>query len=184
MTESIDAINNNVIVFDVINQRNRAITGLALALWSDRKLQTLGTRGNSLVQEPVSKIPDISRRTSLYEVLEIMHSGESQEDTNMFLLNSFSLNMLTRPAKPLIEDISLEEAKKLLQDGFTSAVGHTDTANILADLIQIPVEPARITVSLEKGEVALIGQYIGPRLPEGTTTLPAGSTIQWIKVTV
>jgi topoisomerase IA-like protein len=54
------------------------------------------------------------------------------------------------PAQPLIEEISLDEAKKLLQDGFTSAVGHADTANILADLIQIPVESARITVSLAR----------------------------------
>ena len=103
----------------------------------------------------------------------------------MFLLNSFSLNMLAElPARPLIEEISLDEAKKLLQDGFKSAVGHSDTANILAGLIELPVESARITVSLEKGEVALIGQYIGPRLPEGATILPAGSTIKWIKVTV
>lgn len=103
----------------------------------------------------------------------------------MILLNSFSLNMIAAlPAQILFEEISLDEAKKLLQDGFTSAVGHADTATILADLLQLPVESARVTVSLAKGEVALIGQYTGPRLPEGTTTLPAGSTIKWIKVTV
>lgn len=28
-------------------------------------------------------------------------------------------------------------------------------------------------------DAALIGQYIGPRLPEGATELPAGATIEW-----
>jgi hypothetical protein len=103
----------------------------------------------------------------------------------MILLNSFSLNMLSEfPAQPLFEEVSLDEARQELADGFESAVGHVDTAAVLSNQLGIEVEARRTTVSLKKGDVALIGQYRGPRLPEGTTTLPEGSSISWILVVV
>lgn len=88
------------------------------------------------------------------------------------------------PAQPLFEEISLDETKELLASGFESAVGHADTANVFAGVLELDVPTNRVTVSLEKGEVVVVGQYRGPRLPEGATTLPEGSTIQWIKVTL
>jgi hypothetical protein len=42
----------------------------------------------------------------------------------------------------------------------------------------------RANVSLAAGDRVLVGQYSGPRLPEGTTTLPEGATIKWLVVTV
>ena len=103
----------------------------------------------------------------------------------MKLLNAFSLNMLAVfPAQPLFEEISLYEAKETLQSGFDSAVGHADTANVFSDLLGIPVPSARATISLQKGDIALVGQYRGPRLPEGATTLPEGASVVWYRVTV
>ena len=39
-------------------------------------------------------------------------------------------------------------------------------------------------VALKEGDVALVGQYSGPRLPEGATTLLEGATIKWMVVVV
>ena len=103
----------------------------------------------------------------------------------MLLLNAFSLNMLAEfPAQPLFEEISLDEAQKSLADGFASVVGHADTAAVFSDQLGIEVPTNRTTVSLKKGDVATIGQYRGPRLPEGATILPEGASIVWLRVTV
>ena len=103
----------------------------------------------------------------------------------MKLLNAFSLNMLAEfPAQPLFEEISLGEARKALADGFESAVGHVETATVFSEQLGIAVPVNRTTVSLSAGDVAIIGQYRGPRLPEGATTLPDGATIKWYRVTV
>lgn len=42
-----------------------------------------------------------------------------------------------------------------------------------------PVVANRVNVKLEPGVLILVGQYIGPRLPEGATTLPEGASIEW-----
>jgi hypothetical protein len=103
----------------------------------------------------------------------------------MKLLNSFSLNMLAElPARPAFEELSLAEAREALDRGFESAVGHADTAAVFSDVLGIEVLTVRNTVTLKKGDAAIVGQYRGPRLPEGTKQLPSGATIQWVKVTV
>jgi len=103
----------------------------------------------------------------------------------MLLMNAFSLNMLTaHPAVIETRPVSLEEARRLVADGFESAVGHADTAAIFSGLLGVPVPMERRTVQLAPGETALVGQYSGPRLPEGATTLPPGATITWLLVTV
>ena len=103
----------------------------------------------------------------------------------MLLLNAFSLNMIAAfPASFEAKEVTLEEARALLAAGFESAVGHADTANVFARVLGLPVGANRSTVSLKTGSTALVGQYRGPRLPEGATELPAGATIQWIVVTL
>ena len=102
----------------------------------------------------------------------------------MYLLNAFSANMLAAfPASVLFTEISVEEARALAPS-LTSAVGHADTAAVFAAVLESPVAQNRASVSLRVGDVAVLGQYRGPRLPEGATTLPAGATIQWLRVTV
>jgi hypothetical protein len=68
--------------------------------------------------------------------------------------------------------------------GVDSAVGHADTAAVFSSLLGVPVPMERRTVTLQPGETALVGQYSGPRLPEGATTLPEEATITWLLVTV
>lgn len=102
----------------------------------------------------------------------------------MFILNAFSLNMIGAfPVSVDVSEIPLDEAKALAADA-TSAVGHADTAAVFAAVLGVPVLFQRVNVTLQKGEVALLGQYRGPRLPEGAIALPAGATIQWLRVTV
>ena len=54
-----------------------------------------------------------------------------------------------------------------------------DTAAIFSQQLGVEIPAARVTVSLTHGEIILVGQYSGPRLPEGATTLPEGATIKW-----
>lgn len=102
----------------------------------------------------------------------------------MFLLNAFSLNMISIfPIAIKVEEISLEEAKSLAVDT-TSAVGHVDTANVFGNVLGINVPTNRATVVLNSGDKALVGQYIGPRLQEGAMILPEGATIKWLLITL
>ena len=102
----------------------------------------------------------------------------------MLLLNSVSLNMVADLTEGSLrfEEISPEEARRLLGPDFTSAVGHADTAAVYAAELGVPVETNRITVALNKGDVVVVGQYRGPRLAEGATTLPDGAKIVWLRV--
>jgi hypothetical protein len=101
----------------------------------------------------------------------------------MLLLNSFSLNMVaTLPTAPRFSEISVEQARKLLSSTLESGVGHADTAALFAEVLGMEVPRNRTTVALKPGDEAIIGQYRGPRLPEGAYTLPDGATIQWIKL--
>jgi len=101
----------------------------------------------------------------------------------MKILNAFSLSMITAPANIAVESVTLEQAKRLGL-GAESAVGHADTAAIFSDQLGYTVPCNRATVTLARGEQALIGQYVGPRLPEGTTKLPEGAELRWLLVTV
>lgn len=101
----------------------------------------------------------------------------------MFLLNAFSLNMLSGNADISVRQVSLDVARNLAQVA-TSAVGHADTAAVFADVLGVPVPCNRVNVTLGDGEAALVGQYSGPRLPEGATSLPEGATIKWMIVGV
>ena len=98
----------------------------------------------------------------------------------MYILNAFSLNMISAfPVDVHFEEVSLEEARVIAVD-CESAVGHLETAAVFADALGCPILANRVSVTLFKGDSVLIGQYKGPRLPEGTTSLPGGSTIKWI----
>lgn len=108
----------------------------------------------------------------------------------MYLLNAFSLSMLADlapglPSSVSVTQLSVGYASHLLeQHGFQSAVGHADTAAIFASLLDVPVPCNRTTVQLASGDQAIVGQYVGPRLPEGATTLPEGASIKWMLVEV
>jgi hypothetical protein len=100
------------------------------------------------------------------------------------VLNAFSLSMVAHPAVIETQPVSLEEARRLVARGFESFVGHINTAAVFSGLLGVRVQMKRRNIRFRPGETALVGQYFGPRLPEGATTLPAGATIKWIMVTV
>ena len=101
----------------------------------------------------------------------------------MFLLNAFSLNMIVGNADIVVREVSLKTAASLAAD-CESAVGHADTAAVFSSVLGVEIPCNRVSVTLKEGDVALVGQYSGPRLPEGATTLPEGATIKWVVVGV
>lgn len=110
------------------------------------------------------------------------------------LLNSFSLNMLEdMNATISCTEISVQEARIALlllaeeageADLIRSAVGHADTAADFSQVLGLPVPCNRATVTLKVGDKAIVGQYKGPRLPEGATELPEGAEIRWVVVEI
>jgi hypothetical protein len=65
-----------------------------------------------------------------------------------------------------------------------SVIGHADTAAIVSAELGVNLSMNRQSVKLHLGEVMIVAQYSGPRLPEGTTTLPEGARIDYFIVTV
>ena len=104
-----------------------------------------------------------------------------------FITSSFSLNMLAvMTANIRAIEISEAAAASLMAEsgGIPSAVGHSDTAAVMSAALGAPVPMARVTVTLNAGDRILVGQYSGPRLLEGATTLPEGATLRWVIVTI
>lgn len=104
----------------------------------------------------------------------------------MLLLNAFSFNMVSVDVGNIrFDELSVGQAITLCHElSITSGVGHADTAAVFGQQLGIDVPMARISVSLEYGDCALVGQYSGPRLPEGATALPDGAAIRWLFVRV
>ena len=101
----------------------------------------------------------------------------------MYILNAFSLNMIVGNADIVVREITKDVAASLAAN-CTSAVGHADTAAVFSHVLGVEIPCNRVTVALKDGDVALVGQYSGPRLPEGATALPEGATIKWLVVAV
>ena len=101
----------------------------------------------------------------------------------MFVLNAFSLNMLVGNADVVVREVTQKVAARLAPV-CVSAVGHSDTAAVFSSVLGVEIPCNRATVALKEGDVALVGQYSGPRLAEGATTLPEGATIKWFIVGV
>ena len=95
----------------------------------------------------------------------------------MLLLNAFSLNMFNPSACfPIFREVSIDYVKNT---SLESAIGHADTATILTNILERDIPVNRVSVTLNSGDKAIVAQYIGPRLPEGATTLPSGATIKF-----
>ena len=105
------------------------------------------------------------------------------------ITNAFSLNMLNATeAQCTMTQITLEHTQKLISAfKYVSAVGHADTATIFSNQLGTVIPCNRMNVELTLTKFTdkhslLVGQYTGPRLPEGATTLPEGAHIQWWNV--
>jgi hypothetical protein len=103
------------------------------------------------------------------------------------LINGFSANMIAPRLYVHMDWIpmSLAAAKRLMAGGeYRSVVGHTDTAAIFSDLLDMPVPCNRETVLIEGHAKFILGSYRGPRLEEGAHKLPDGASIEWYHVIV
>jgi hypothetical protein len=106
----------------------------------------------------------------------------------IYIGNSFSLSMLDRETQSLGHSRWLRMPRPTVLDKVVtelkygevvSCVGHADTAAILSKLLGVDLPVNRVSVKLEKGDLLIVGQYVGQRLPEGTTELPEGAAIEW-----
>ena len=96
----------------------------------------------------------------------------------MIVTNAFSINMLSNSASFKFSQVSLEDARELVaRNRWVSAVGHADTAALFSTLLGQHVRCLRGNVTDPKQ--MLVGQYSGPRLPEGASQLPEGASITW-----
>ena len=104
----------------------------------------------------------------------------------MFILNAFSLNMVPfQVCNIAMMELSVEGVQEIIEDeGLESGIGHPDTAKIIGNMIGIELPVNRANITLKQGDKVLIGQYMGPRLPEGATVLPEGARIKFIKISV
>ena len=101
----------------------------------------------------------------------------------LYITNAFSIQMLPHLATTLsFKPATLEQAMKIMKTNvFISAVGHVDTANVVSNLLNMEIPMNRISVNLKDDDVLLVAQLSGGRLPEGTTTIPDGMSIQfWV----
>lgn len=90
-----------------------------------------------------------------------------------YIGNAFSLQMLDAfPCSVRITEVSRQD----IPDNAISVVGHQDTANVLG------VAFNRVSVTLHKGDVLFVAQVVGGRLPEGTTVLPDGFSLKFLRV--
>ena len=108
----------------------------------------------------------------------------------LYVTNAFSINMLPAGCStvavfsPIRKTTAAELIERAKAAGdFMSAVGHKDTSAVFTTELGTEIKENRINVTLGPADVLIVGQYTGPRLPEGATTLPEGATITWWLVT-
>lgn len=90
-----------------------------------------------------------------------------------YIINGFSAQMLRNPnALVRFTEISEEDFNKLSFDAH-SVVGHKDIAN------RVKVPYNRESIKLNPGDICLLVQIQGGRLPEGTTEIPKDVEIKF-----
>jgi len=84
----------------------------------------------------------------------------------VYIANAFSLSMLTPPATVKVAEVGAEDVKNIIKDGFTSAVGHEATSQIISVQLGVQVPVNRISIKLVAGDTLIVYQLL-TRLPEG-----------------
>ena len=102
-----------------------------------------------------------------------------------YISNAFSIQMLAEtPATVEFMKIDIDAVTRILNASFVSAIGHTDTAAVVSDMLGIEVPANRMNITLLEQDVLVVAQVVGGRLPEGATTLPDGIKIEFYIVKV
>ena len=104
-----------------------------------------------------------------------------------YLSNAFSLQMLPGVisgnwglATVTVDKVAPPEVPADVM----SYIGHQDTAAVVSDILGRNIPANRGNIALEYGDVLYVAQITGGRLPEGSTTLPEGYEIVFLRVTV
>ena len=113
-----------------------------------------------------------------YICLELMHKCKPVYTIappwrgNVYLTNAFSLNMLEKgKAIVNIEEISIDEALRFLEEGYISYISHPSTAQILESMFNIKVDVRREPLKLKSGDTVVVFQ-IKKRPSEGQIFTP------------
>lgn len=102
-----------------------------------------------------------------------------RKDKKVFIGNTFTINGIDEDKFNVkVEEISWEEFDKYREGDHINYMGHEDVAKFVG------MEMNRISIHAYKGDTIIVPQYIGPRLPEGTTVLPEGAVIVPKKITI
>jgi hypothetical protein len=117
------------------------------------------------------------KKEELEEGMTLKEILQRELNTNIYISNAFSLQMLNGDAMVSVQEISEDEFDEVKSTA-KSVVGHEDTANVLG------VEFNRESITLNKGDVLYVAQIIGGRLPEGATELPDGFRFKFLKVAI
>ncbi len=105
--------------------------------------------------------------------------------SKVIISNAFSINMIELKEQQIkFTPVEVSEIKDLLANGFESSVGHVDTANLFSNILGVEVIANRRNDKIDNDTVLIVGQYTGPRLPEGVTSLPEGAVINWWRVEI
>lgn len=111
----------------------------------------------------------------------------------LYISNAFSLSMIptwrlaegakivARAVPDPLEWLAEAESRHLEAQ---SVIGHADMAALFSRILHRTLAVHRISLALSSDDELLVGQYSGPRLPEGTTELPAWATITWLAVAI
>lgn len=104
----------------------------------------------------------------------------------MYLTNALPASVLaTAGALISFEPVSPRMVGAMLENGtLQSAVGHQDTANLIsATCFGAPCPFNRVSIQpLLPGESLIAALYQGPRLEEGSKTLPEGASLSFFRV--
>lgn len=102
----------------------------------------------------------------------------------------FSISMIdcmSEEGKNIFIQPILNPKKWVIEKGeknIISCIGHEDTVKLINDKLGTRFPYARINISMVEGDIMLVAQYTGPRLPEGATTLPEGTTLRYYEISV
>lgn len=104
-------------------------------------------------------------------------------ENKVYLGNAFALQMLdlSKVQHVTVTPVTADEASKA---DFVSVIGHADTAAVVSNLLGKEVVANRASISISKGDVLYVAQLTGGRLPEGSTALPEGFKLTFVRVTI
>lgn len=114
----------------------------------------------------------------------------------IYIANAFSLSMLNGMDSAEVRVDRLDGPDHVCQlihgartyggCAIVSAVGHADTANLFSNLLGVEIQARRESITIDgiSDDFLIVGQYSGPRLPEGAKMLPEGAKVVWYQVQI